>query len=47
MEYKYYVQLKTFPITGYRIHKDLIKAFAVGKKAADLANLDVKRLYVG
>lgn len=36
-----------FPITGYRIHEELIKALATVKKAAALANMDVKRLYVG
>ncbi|MFC0271491.1 aspartate ammonia-lyase [Metabacillus herbersteinensis] len=38
---------QNFPITGYRIHEDLIKALAIVKKAAALANMDVNRLYVG
>ncbi|MCI0768380.1 aspartate ammonia-lyase [Bacillus sp. TL12] len=36
-----------FPITGYKIHKEMIKALAMVKKAAALANMDVKRLYEG
>ncbi|PJW21937.1 aspartate ammonia-lyase [Geobacillus thermodenitrificans] len=36
--------LENFPITGYRIHKELIKALAMVKKAAALANMDTKRL---
>ncbi|WP_078409815.1 aspartate ammonia-lyase [Priestia abyssalis] len=39
--------MENFPITGYRIHEELIKAFAIVKKAAALANMDVKRLYEG
>ncbi|MGG3467087.1 aspartate ammonia-lyase [Neobacillus pocheonensis] len=39
--------VENFPITGYRIHEDLIKAMAMVKKAAALANMDVKRLYSG
>lgn len=39
--------VENFPITGYRIHEELIKAFAIVKKAAALANMDVKRLYTG
>jgi aspartate ammonia-lyase len=39
--------VENFPITGYRIHEDLIKALAIVKKAAALANMDVKHLYVG
>ncbi|MDQ0245099.1 aspartate ammonia-lyase [Bacillus fengqiuensis] len=37
--------VENFPITGYRIHEDLIKALAIVKKAAALANMDTKRLY--
>ncbi|TKH22376.1 aspartate ammonia-lyase, partial [Bacillus cereus] len=36
--------VENFPITGYKIHEGLIKAFAVVKKAAALANTDVGRL---
>ncbi|MBN6888511.1 aspartate ammonia-lyase [Cytobacillus horneckiae] len=39
--------VENFPITGYRIHEDLIKALAIVKKAAALANMDTKRLYEG
>jgi aspartate ammonia-lyase len=39
--------VENFPITGYRIHEELIKAMATVKKAAALANMDVKRLYSG
>ncbi|SMQ64203.1 aspartate ammonia-lyase [Bacillus sp. OV166] len=39
--------VENFPITGYRIHEDLIKALAMVKKAAALANMDVKSLYEG
>lgn len=39
--------VENFPITGYRIHEELIKAMAVVKKAAALANMDTKRLYDG
>ncbi|MFC4618689.1 aspartate ammonia-lyase [Camelliibacillus cellulosilyticus] len=35
---------ENFPITGYRIHKELIKALATVKKAAALANQKAKRL---
>ncbi|MEC2213949.1 MULTISPECIES: aspartate ammonia-lyase [Bacillus amyloliquefaciens group] len=38
---------ENFPITGYRIHEEMINALAVVKKAAALANMDVKRLYEG
>jgi aspartate ammonia-lyase len=38
---------ENFPITGYRIHEELIKALAIVKKSAALANMDVKRLYEG
>lgn len=36
--------VENFPITGYRIHDELITALAIVKKAAALANMDVKRL---
>ncbi|KSU79759.1 aspartate ammonia-lyase [Fictibacillus enclensis] len=36
-----------FQITGYRIHKEMIHALAMVKKAAALANMDVHRLYEG
>lgn len=39
--------VENFPITGYRIHEDLIKALAIVKKAAALANMDTKGLYEG
>ncbi len=39
--------VENFPITGYRIHEELIKALAMVKKAAALANMDTKRLYSG
>ncbi|WP_096156241.1 MULTISPECIES: aspartate ammonia-lyase [Bacillus] len=39
--------VENFPITGYRIHEELIKAMAIVKKAAALANMDTKRLYSG
>jgi aspartate ammonia-lyase len=39
--------VENFPITGYRIHGDLIKAMAMVKKAAALANMDVGRLFYG
>ena len=35
--------VENFPITGYKIHESLIRAFAVVKAAA-LANTDVGRL---
>ena len=35
--------VENFPITGYKIHEGLIRAFAVVKAAA-LANTDVGRL---
>ncbi|BCE05281.1 aspartate ammonia-lyase [Bacillus paralicheniformis] len=37
--------VENFPITGYRIDEELIKALAMVKKAATLANMDIKRLY--
>ncbi|QQZ07788.1 aspartate ammonia-lyase [Heyndrickxia vini] len=39
--------VENFQITGYRIHEELIKGMAMVKKAAALANMDVKRLYSG
>ncbi|WP_025026997.1 aspartate ammonia-lyase [Caldalkalibacillus mannanilyticus] len=36
-----------FPITGYKIHPEMIRALAIVKKAAALANMDIKRLYEG
>ncbi|GGF66596.1 aspartate ammonia-lyase [Paenibacillus albidus] len=39
--------LENFPITGYTIHRELIIAMAVVKKAAALANMKVGRLYRG
>ncbi|WP_141433531.1 aspartate ammonia-lyase [Bacillus sp. 03113] len=38
---------ENFPITGYQVHEELIKALAIVKKAAALANMDIKRLYDG
>jgi aspartate ammonia-lyase len=35
---------ENFPITGYRIHEELITAMATVKKAAALANMEVKQL---
>ncbi|MGD6842500.1 aspartate ammonia-lyase [Bacillus infantis] len=39
--------VENFPITGYRIHPELIKAMAMVKKAAAMANVEVKALYSG
>ncbi|WP_285843257.1 aspartate ammonia-lyase [Priestia megaterium] len=39
--------VENFPITGYRIHPDMIKALTIVKKAAAMANMDIKRLYKG
>ena len=39
--------VENFPITGYRIHEELIKAMAIVKKAAALANMEVRHLYSG
>lgn len=36
--------VENFPITGYRIHEQLIKAMAVVKKSAALANMEVRQL---
>nr|WGD91781.1 aspartate ammonia-lyase [Bacillus subtilis] len=38
---------ENFPITGYKIHEEMINALAIVKKVAALANMDVKRLYEG
>ncbi|WP_223701796.1 aspartate ammonia-lyase [Sutcliffiella deserti] len=39
--------VENFPITGYKIHPELIKAMAMVKKAAAKANVEVSRLYSG
>ncbi|ASN06198.1 aspartate ammonia-lyase [Virgibacillus necropolis] len=39
--------VENFPITGYKIHGELIIAMAMVKKASALANMEVKRLYSG
>lgn len=39
--------VENFPITGYKIHEELIKALAIVKKAAALANMETKRMYEG
>ncbi|PFA70320.1 aspartate ammonia-lyase [Bacillus sp. AFS015802] len=39
--------VENFPITGYKIHKEMIDALAVVKKAAALANMETTRLYDG
>lgn len=39
--------VENFPITGYKIHTEMIKALAMVKKAAALANMDIKHLYEG
>jgi aspartate ammonia-lyase len=36
--------VENFPITGYRIHEELILAMAKVKKAAALANMEIKQL---
>lgn len=36
--------VENFPITGYRIHEELIKAMAIVKKSAAIANREVDRL---
>lgn len=33
--------VENFPITGYRIHPELIKSLGIVKKAAALANMEV------
>ncbi|WHY02897.1 aspartate ammonia-lyase [Neobacillus sp. DY30] len=37
--------VENFPITGYRIHESLIRALAMVKKAAAIANMNTTRLY--
>lgn len=39
--------IQNFPISGYRIHEELIKAFAMVKKAAAMSNMKTKRLFDG
>jgi aspartate ammonia-lyase len=39
--------VENFPITGYSVHDDLIKALAMVKKAAAIANMNTSRLYSG
>ena len=39
--------VENFPITGYQIHPELIKALGIVKKAAARANMETKRLYDG
>lgn len=39
--------VENFPITGYRIHNELIKAMAIVKKAAAISNMEIGRLYEG
>lgn len=39
--------VENFPVTGFRIHKEMIDALAVVKKAAALANMETTRLYKG
>lgn len=39
--------VENFPITGYKVNGELIKALAIVKKAAALANMDVKHLFEG
>lgn len=39
--------VENFPITGYRIHEELIKALGMVKKAAAIANMNTTRLYSG
>jgi aspartate ammonia-lyase len=36
--------VENFPITGYRIHEELIRALAIVKKSAALANMEIKQL---
>jgi aspartate ammonia-lyase len=38
---------ENFPITGYRIHPELIRALGVVKKCAALANMEIKQLPAG
>ncbi|MED3690861.1 aspartate ammonia-lyase [Peribacillus butanolivorans] len=39
--------VENFPITGYKVNEEMIRALAMIKKAAALANMDTKRLYEG
>ncbi|AQX55118.1 aspartate ammonia-lyase [Priestia flexa] len=39
--------VENFPITGYKVNKEMIRALAMIKKAAAMANMDTKRLYDG
>ncbi len=39
--------VENFPITGYRIHEELIKAMAIVKKSAATANMEIGRLQPG
>ncbi|MEK3699245.1 aspartate ammonia-lyase [Paenibacillus sp. FSL R10-2199] len=39
--------VENFPITGYRVHQELIKAMGIVKKSAALANMEIGRLYKG
>jgi aspartate ammonia-lyase len=39
--------VENFPITGYRVHEELIKSLAMVKKAAAIANMNTTRLYSG
>ncbi len=39
--------VENFPITGYKVHQELIIALAMVKKAAAIANMNTKRLYSG
>jgi aspartate ammonia-lyase len=39
--------VENFPITGYHIHEDLIKALAMVKKAAAIANMNTTQLFSG
>lgn len=36
--------VENFPITGYRIHEELIRAMATVKKAAAIANMEIRQL---
>lgn len=36
--------VENFPITGYRIHEELIRAIAAVKLAAAKANMEIRRL---
>lgn len=36
--------VENFPITGYRIHGELIRALAIVKKSAAIANIEISRL---